>query len=686
MKAGNTLKNACGFLSRMRRDEAGNVLAMMAAGLIPLIGVVGGAVDLSRAYMTKTRLQAACDSGVLGGRRAMSTLTYTTAARDRANRLFNFNFRNDAGQVEGLTFTTSGAADGAVSGTATGRLPTVLMQMFGNEEFDLTVTCTANFQVPNIDTMLVLDVTGSMAWCPDGSTSCNGNASSRIAGLRTAVRTFHATLQNAAASSPLTQIRYGFVPYSQTVNGSQLFAAAPNAAQISIDQLADTGQYASRLANFNTATFGPAAVSGTPNVSTVAFRKSGSPNDTPMSHVDCDDYSNNRSVSIDAGPDAGVYSPNPTGHPLYRVNSTSPWTTSVPSNSNYQRLDLARITPDFSATSQGNNPATYQICRRRQTITDFVRPVKYGFTNWIYTNVEYDVSQYRLGTAMPYVSEMNEDNALVDVAGTYTPVGLRLLPDQSQFVQNSTTWNGCLEERDTVAAATFSPIPTGARDLDFISPGNSVETRWRPIISELSWLRNAPANQTENKGANRPSGVSQVDASCPTSVMRNLNPMTTAEINTYTNTLMPVGSTYHDIGMIWGLRLISPNGIFAPRNITASNGGQISRHIIFMTDGELAPTMTAYSSYGFERVHRRIAGGSTNPNQETRHARRFQAMCDAARQQGISVWVVAFGTALSSNLTACADPGRAFAATNSAALNQQFEAIAKSIADLRLTS
>ena len=144
-------------------------------------------------------------------------------------------------------------------------------------------------------------------------------------------------------------------------------------------------------------------------------------------------------------------------------------------------------------------------------------------------------------------------------------------------------------------------------------------------------------------------------------------------------------STYHDIGMAWGLRLISQNGMFSSRNLTAVNGGQISRNIIFMTDGLLAPGDQLYSSYGYERVDQRITGGSNNPDLSTRHARRFQALCDAARAQGITVWTIAFGTSNPANLVACADPGRAYQATNTAALTAQFQEIAKSIADLRLT-
>ena len=37
-----------GFLARLRRDRRGNTLAIMAAMIVPLAGMVGGGIDISR--------------------------------------------------------------------------------------------------------------------------------------------------------------------------------------------------------------------------------------------------------------------------------------------------------------------------------------------------------------------------------------------------------------------------------------------------------------------------------------------------------------------------------------------------------------------------------------------------------------------------------------------------------------
>src|SRR6187401_1244624 len=54
-----------GWMARLARDTSGNTLAIVGAALVPLAGMIGSGVDMSCAYMAKTRLQSACDSAAL---------------------------------------------------------------------------------------------------------------------------------------------------------------------------------------------------------------------------------------------------------------------------------------------------------------------------------------------------------------------------------------------------------------------------------------------------------------------------------------------------------------------------------------------------------------------------------------------------------------------------------------------
>ena len=60
-----------GILARLRKDQSGNTVAIFAAALFPMAGLVGGAVDMARLYSVKNRLQAGCDAGSLAARKIM---------------------------------------------------------------------------------------------------------------------------------------------------------------------------------------------------------------------------------------------------------------------------------------------------------------------------------------------------------------------------------------------------------------------------------------------------------------------------------------------------------------------------------------------------------------------------------------------------------------------------------------
>ena len=100
---------------RLLRHKGGNTLMIAAAALIPLTGMVGGAMDMSRLWLTKTRMQHGCDAAVLAGRKQMGGGTWGPASLAAANQFFTANFATGAYGSTGLTtgFSESG---GKVSG------------------------------------------------------------------------------------------------------------------------------------------------------------------------------------------------------------------------------------------------------------------------------------------------------------------------------------------------------------------------------------------------------------------------------------------------------------------------------------------------------------------------------------------------------------------------------------------
>jgi len=119
-----------GFLGRLRESEGGNVLVLTAASIVPLIAMIGGAVDMSRIYLIKTRLQQACDAGALAGRREMANSSWTSANDATAKNFFATNYPSGSYGTSGATPSFS-ESNQVVSGTATVTVPMSMMKFFG---------------------------------------------------------------------------------------------------------------------------------------------------------------------------------------------------------------------------------------------------------------------------------------------------------------------------------------------------------------------------------------------------------------------------------------------------------------------------------------------------------------------------------------------------------------------------
>lgn len=156
-------------LPRLLRNVAGNVAIMAVFALIPLLAMIGGAIDSSRTYMAFTRLQQACDAGALAGRKAMSNVTrLTDTEKAKASEFFRFNFPTGTYAAEQINAVYEKGADGVVVGRASLSMPTTLMRMFGFGSIPVSTTCQAELNIPNTDVMFVLDTTGSMSSTPSG--------------------------------------------------------------------------------------------------------------------------------------------------------------------------------------------------------------------------------------------------------------------------------------------------------------------------------------------------------------------------------------------------------------------------------------------------------------------------------------------------------------------------------------
>lgn len=261
-----------GVLTRLARNEAGNTIAILAASLVPLAGMIGGGLDLSRAYLVKTRLAQACDAGVLAGRKMMgSSGSVSGQVTSEVRKYVNFNFPQNYMDTDEFAITPTLGSQDQIVLTLSTNVPTAIMQLFGKTEIAVSTTCSARNDYANIDIVLVLDTTGSMACKPerteddckswinnnrmsgktktidnktvtyvDEEKSGGGNIS-RMQGLRTALVTLQTEIGkietefNSAPSASRKRVRWAIVPFSQMVNaglskgsaGTTLYARNP---------------------------------------------------------------------------------------------------------------------------------------------------------------------------------------------------------------------------------------------------------------------------------------------------------------------------------------------------------------------------------------------------------------------------------------------------------------------------
>lgn len=93
------------FLRSLATDASGNTMAIAAAALLPLVAVVGSAIDISRYHMSATRLQNACDAGALATRKAMGESDIDAQSRAHGYALFDHNYAAGTFGLENLQRT-----------------------------------------------------------------------------------------------------------------------------------------------------------------------------------------------------------------------------------------------------------------------------------------------------------------------------------------------------------------------------------------------------------------------------------------------------------------------------------------------------------------------------------------------------------------------------------------------------
>ena len=191
------------LLSRFLRAREGNVATMFAIAVIPVIGLVGAAVDYSRAASVRTGMQSAIDATALAMAKLAPGLTQSEL-QTKADAYFHAMFTHPEAKNLVITpnYTTAGGSQ--LTMTVSGSVDTSFMNIMGFSSLAIGSTSTVKWGNQRVRVALVLDNTGSMA------------SAGKIDALKTATNGLLTQLRNAATTNG--DVYVSIIPFVKDVN------------------------------------------------------------------------------------------------------------------------------------------------------------------------------------------------------------------------------------------------------------------------------------------------------------------------------------------------------------------------------------------------------------------------------------------------------------------------------------
>jgi Flp pilus assembly protein TadG len=694
------------MLQRFKSDERGSTIIMFAAALGLVLVSAGGAVDIGRRAMAKDELSSAIDAAALAACRSYQVnsagANIEQIQRDEAVKYLAANFNWARYDIEPVapTVTFPSEAAGTTSAlnarqviktriSSTVTIPTKIMKIFGLPNLRITATSECTRAQGGIEVTMVLDTTGSM------NESLNGAV--KIVSLRAATVKFINLMFGGQETSDY--IRVNILPYSQTVNVGKLmqpqdFQSNPQDPSVTRTSSGWLGCILER-----------------PTVGTIGFNADG----TSVANLDDDMMAPDGALDLQDLPS----------------NTTHPTTgASVPGWMPYLQGLNYNQTRQENAYLWGTKTVSVQVPKQVKTGTIIIGYQTVNTTTIIgYNTVQQQVNEpiYKIigytKKGQPkygYVDNFVTKNVQVPI---YATVQQPITEDQFTTVmetqtQQKTKWwltdGNSSSNRITVDGSSYSgkTIPT---KLDGASRGYCPG-------EALLWNGTQTRDKLENNSSQtRTSLINKIED---------------------TNWLVPGGSTYSDVGMMWGVRIMSAGAPFPsavlPEDFfskdTANPYQGWVKAIVLMTDGVISagyPVLygysttntadnaaTNYTAYGLRSRGTTLYGSlrtlpdSLADNNELSsfvtaaeseltkaHEQRLLIACKAARrpagwnraEDAIRVYTVFFGSASEVGTkgqlyTDCAGrDGKFVNAQSESDLNKTFSNIASDLQNLRLS-
>lgn len=191
------------MLARFFTDRRASVVPLFGLAVIPMIGLVGAAVDYSRASTLRSSLQAVVDTAALAMSKDAATIS-PGQLQANAEAYFNAVFNRPEAKNPSISavYTSSNGSKVVVTGTAS--INTTMMGILGFPELSVSATSTSTWGNSRLRVALVLDNTGSML------------DYNKIGALKTATHNLLDQLKAAALQDG--DVYVSIVPFNRDVN------------------------------------------------------------------------------------------------------------------------------------------------------------------------------------------------------------------------------------------------------------------------------------------------------------------------------------------------------------------------------------------------------------------------------------------------------------------------------------
>jgi Flp pilus assembly protein TadG len=192
-------------IARFLSDRRGNILPMFGLTLIPMLGLIGAAVDYSRANAVKAALQAALDSTALamaGKASSLSSADLKTSAQAYFDALF-IKYGTTKVPLD-VSYTSSGGSQITVSGSTSVDMQFMRIPGFGINSVTVSGSSTTAWGNTRLRVALALDNTGSMDY------------SGKMSSLKTAAKSLIDQLRAVALNDG--DVMISIIPFAKDVN------------------------------------------------------------------------------------------------------------------------------------------------------------------------------------------------------------------------------------------------------------------------------------------------------------------------------------------------------------------------------------------------------------------------------------------------------------------------------------